>query len=39
VRTAIRKHLRDFVAVVGLFVIALAVAVVILGNQRLTLPG
>ena len=37
--TAIRKHLLDFAAVVGLFLIALVVAVVILGNQRLTLPG
>jgi phospholipid/cholesterol/gamma-HCH transport system substrate-binding protein len=38
-RTAIRKHLKDFVAVVALFLIALVVGVVILGNQRLTLPG
>ena len=36
---AIRKHLRDFVAIVGLIVIAGAVASVILSNQRLTLPG
>jgi phospholipid/cholesterol/gamma-HCH transport system substrate-binding protein len=36
--TAIRKHLRDFVAIVVLLVIALAVAVVILGNQRFSLP-
>jgi phospholipid/cholesterol/gamma-HCH transport system substrate-binding protein len=38
VRTAIRKHLRDFVAFLFLLVVALAVAVVILGNQRLSLP-
>jgi phospholipid/cholesterol/gamma-HCH transport system substrate-binding protein len=37
--TAIRKHLRDFVAIVGLIVIAGAVSAVILSNQRLTLPG
>ncbi|MGH2967555.1 MAG: MlaD family protein [Solirubrobacteraceae bacterium] len=38
-KTAIRKHLRDFVAIIGLMVIAGAVASVILSNQRLTLPG
>ncbi len=38
-RTAIRKHLRDFVAIIGLFVIALAVAAYVLGHQRLFLPG
>jgi phospholipid/cholesterol/gamma-HCH transport system substrate-binding protein len=37
--TAIRKHLRDFVAILVLLVIALAVSVVILGNQRLSLPA
>ena len=37
--TAIRKHLRDFVAIVVLLVIALAVSLVILGNQRLSLPA
>jgi phospholipid/cholesterol/gamma-HCH transport system substrate-binding protein len=37
--TAIRKHLRDFVAILVLLVVALAVAVVILGNQRLSLPA
>jgi phospholipid/cholesterol/gamma-HCH transport system substrate-binding protein len=36
--TAIRKHLRDVAAVLGLLVIALIVAAVILGNQRLVLP-
>jgi phospholipid/cholesterol/gamma-HCH transport system substrate-binding protein len=36
--TAIRKHLRDFAAVIGLLLIALVVAVIILGNQRLALP-
>ena len=38
-RTAIRKHLRDFIAVIVLFVIAIAVSAVILSNQRLTLPA
>jgi phospholipid/cholesterol/gamma-HCH transport system substrate-binding protein len=37
--TAVRKHLRDFVAIIVLLVIALAVAVVILANQRLSLPA
>lgn len=37
--TAIRKHLVDFAAIIGLVVIALAVASVILANQRLALPG
>jgi phospholipid/cholesterol/gamma-HCH transport system substrate-binding protein len=36
--TAIRKHLRDFVAVLGLILVSLIVVVVILGNQRFTLP-
>ena len=38
-RTAIRKHWLDFVAIIGLIVIAGAVAVFILGKQRLTLPA
>jgi phospholipid/cholesterol/gamma-HCH transport system substrate-binding protein len=37
--TAIRKHLVDFAAIIGLIVIALFVSSVILANQRLTLPG
>jgi len=37
--TAIRKHLRDFVAILVLLVIALVVAVIILANQRLSLPA
>ena len=37
--TAIRKHLRDFVAIIALIVVAGAVSAVILSNQRLTLPG
>jgi phospholipid/cholesterol/gamma-HCH transport system substrate-binding protein len=37
--TAIRKHLRDFAALVGVAAIAIAVAVVILSHQRLTLPS
>ncbi len=36
---AIRKHLVDFLAILGLVVVALAVASVILANQRLALPG
>jgi phospholipid/cholesterol/gamma-HCH transport system substrate-binding protein len=39
VRTAIRKHWADFAAIIGLLVIAIAVSAVILGHQRLTLPG
>jgi phospholipid/cholesterol/gamma-HCH transport system substrate-binding protein len=39
VKHAIRKHMRDFVAIVGLFVIAMAVAAVVLSHQRLYLPG
>ena len=38
VRTAIRKHLPDFLAIIGLLLIAAAVATVILGKQRLALP-
>ena len=38
-RTAIRKHWIDFVAIIGLILIAGAVAVFILGKQRLTLPA
>jgi phospholipid/cholesterol/gamma-HCH transport system substrate-binding protein len=37
--SAIRKHLVDVLAIVGLIVVALGVASVILANQRLTLPG
>jgi phospholipid/cholesterol/gamma-HCH transport system substrate-binding protein len=38
-RVAIRKYKWDFVAIIGLMVIALAVATVILSNQRLHLPS
>jgi phospholipid/cholesterol/gamma-HCH transport system substrate-binding protein len=38
-RTAIRKHWLDFVAIIGLMLIAGAVAVFILGKQRLSLPA
>jgi phospholipid/cholesterol/gamma-HCH transport system substrate-binding protein len=38
-RTAIRKHLRDFLAIVFLFVVAAGVSVYILSHERLTLPG
>jgi phospholipid/cholesterol/gamma-HCH transport system substrate-binding protein len=37
--TAIRKHLVDFLAIIGLIIVALGVASAILANQRLTLPG
>jgi phospholipid/cholesterol/gamma-HCH transport system substrate-binding protein len=37
--TAIRKHLVDFLAILGLIVVAFAVASVILANQRLALPA
>jgi phospholipid/cholesterol/gamma-HCH transport system substrate-binding protein len=39
VKTAIRKHLPDFLAILGLLVVAVAVSSLILGKQRLTLPG
>jgi len=38
VKQAIRKHLRDFAAIVGLFVIGAAVGGYILSNQRFYLP-
>jgi phospholipid/cholesterol/gamma-HCH transport system substrate-binding protein len=38
VRTAIRKYKWDFAAVVGIFVIAMAVGAYILGHQRFYLP-
>jgi phospholipid/cholesterol/gamma-HCH transport system substrate-binding protein len=37
--TAIRKHLRDFVAIIVLLIVALAVTLVILSHQRLALPA
>ena len=37
--TAIRKHLVDVLAILGLMIVAFAVASVILANQRMTLPG
>jgi phospholipid/cholesterol/gamma-HCH transport system substrate-binding protein len=37
--TAIRKHLRDFLAILALLVIALVVSAIILANQRLSLPA
>jgi phospholipid/cholesterol/gamma-HCH transport system substrate-binding protein len=36
--TTIRKHLRDFVAVAGLLLIALVVTVYVVENQRLRIP-
>jgi phospholipid/cholesterol/gamma-HCH transport system substrate-binding protein len=38
VRTAIRKHYRDFLYVIGLFLVALLVGGYVLSNQRLYLP-
>jgi phospholipid/cholesterol/gamma-HCH transport system substrate-binding protein len=38
-KTAIRKHFRDFLAILFLFAVAALVASIILSNQRLTLPG
>src|SRR6195256_2971629 len=38
-RTAIRKHLKDFAAIVVLFVIGVSVGGYILSQQRLYLPG
>jgi phospholipid/cholesterol/gamma-HCH transport system substrate-binding protein len=38
-RTAIQKHLRDFIAIIVLGVLALAVGGYILSNQRFFLPG
>jgi phospholipid/cholesterol/gamma-HCH transport system substrate-binding protein len=37
--TAIRKHLRDFLAIIFLLVVALIVAIVILSKQGLALPA
>jgi phospholipid/cholesterol/gamma-HCH transport system substrate-binding protein len=39
VRRAIQKHLRDFVALMVLFIIGLGVSAFILSNQRLYLPS
>jgi len=38
VTTAIRKHVRDFLAVIALFVLALGTAAYILSNERLRFP-
>lgn len=38
-RSAIRKHLRDFIAIVALVVIAAGVGLYVLAHQRTTLPG
>jgi phospholipid/cholesterol/gamma-HCH transport system substrate-binding protein len=38
VRTAIRKHMKDFLAVIGLILIAGGVSVYILGKQRFRFP-
>jgi phospholipid/cholesterol/gamma-HCH transport system substrate-binding protein len=38
-KTAIRKHLGDFAAIIGLILVAVLVSSVILSNQRLSLPG
>jgi phospholipid/cholesterol/gamma-HCH transport system substrate-binding protein len=39
VTVAIRKHLRDFLAILALLAVAVLVSSVILSHQRLTLPG
>jgi phospholipid/cholesterol/gamma-HCH transport system substrate-binding protein len=39
VKLAIRKHFRDFLAIVGLFILSGGVALYILDNQRLTAPA
>lgn len=38
-KTAIRKHWPDFVAIIALFVVSIGVASVILSHQRFVLPG
>ena len=38
-RRAIREHMRDFVAIAALMILAFLTAAVILSQQRLTLPG
>ena len=38
-KMAIRKHWLDFLAIIGLLIVAAAVSTVILGKQRLTLPA
>jgi phospholipid/cholesterol/gamma-HCH transport system substrate-binding protein len=38
-RHAIRKHMRDFLAIIFLFVVAAGVSVYILAHERLVLPG
>jgi phospholipid/cholesterol/gamma-HCH transport system substrate-binding protein len=39
VKTAIRKHFTDFLAIIGLLIVAFVVSVYILDRQRLTLPS
>jgi phospholipid/cholesterol/gamma-HCH transport system substrate-binding protein len=39
VTTQIRKHLKDFLAVIGLLILALVVSIFVLGHQRLHLPA
>jgi phospholipid/cholesterol/gamma-HCH transport system substrate-binding protein len=39
VRSAIRKHLRDFIAIIVLVLIASFVALYVLAHQRTTIPG
>lgn len=38
-KTAIRKHFTDFLAIIGLLIVAFVVSVYILDRQRLTLPS
>ena len=38
-KSAIRKHLLDFLAIIGLLIVAAGVSSVILSKQRLALPS
>ena len=38
-RTAIRKHLPDFLAILGLLIVAVTMSSMILSKQQLTLPN
>jgi phospholipid/cholesterol/gamma-HCH transport system substrate-binding protein len=38
VKTAIRKHIKDFLAVIALFLVAVGISVYILGKERLRFP-
>ena len=38
-KTAIRKHVKDFIAIIALSIVAFAVGAFILSNQRFYLPN